>query len=64
MVETVNTINIPFWQTLTAVMAGNLLTVLMLYGFYRAGQEDSSWTDYVMIAVPLLLASTGFYLIS
>ncbi len=62
-------INVPFWQIFTAVMLGNFLTIMWLWGFYKLNKADEQdrlssvhWTNYALVIVPMLMTAGGLYL--
>lgn len=59
--------DVTFWRLLLAVMAGNMLTVVGLYCFYKVNQADQEGEPgkiifYLGFLFPLAMAGLAFYL--
>lgn len=57
--------NFPFPALITAILAANILTVMLLLGMKQAAKvqkaSDLSWNTFAMILIPLLCLAGGAY---
>lgn len=53
------------WEIIAAVMAGNFMTVLFLYGAVQFTKKERvgewSWINWAMIAVPIFVLLVSLY---